>query len=228
MKVSFVNETQFLDILNRQLFDPSFEGVVHVSGSILAVDSKRTNGRILKRILNEHLFSISLGLGMIRNNIYFNIIDKKIQQLLTGGLIGFYVDKYHIWEKPKMYERYRHLFEHDGPKVLSLTDLEAGFVIWLVVLSFSLVAFILEWIARLRDFIVVMFVLNAFFEEKQIIMRQNSETIFFKENSVVDSDEPEAESVEKDTESMISETDSTESIIQSIIAERLAVVEVYE
>lgn len=76
------------------------------------------------------------------NHELLESFDDQLQHLTSGGLIDYFTSFYNEFLDPK---RYEHLYPIE-PKVLSLELLEAGFVIWLVSISISVVVFILELI----------------------------------------------------------------------------------
>lgn len=109
-----------------------------------------------------------------RNNKLFNILDLKIQQLQSAGIIQklikdrekIFIHRNYI--KPKMLtkEYLRDIYPKsfpEGPKVLTMEHLEAGFFVWLTSLTLALITFILELINRLIDFLVVKNILTAFY-----------------------------------------------------------------
>lgn len=73
------------------------------------------------------------------HNMFFEALDKKIQQLIEGGLIEYHLEKFYDRMKPARYATQKESF-----KVLTLGELEAGFVISLVPLVLSIVVFCVE------------------------------------------------------------------------------------
>lgn len=111
-----------------------------------------------------------------RNHKFFEIFDLKTQQLFTGGIFLHHAENYKKYWDPNYYKRPELLTKDyleniypakftDGPKVLTMADhLEAGFVIWILSISFAFVVFIIEWIIRLKDYLVCKVVLGAFYK----------------------------------------------------------------
>lgn len=64
-------------------------------------------------------------------------------------------------------KRYAHLFAA-SPQVLTMEHLQAGFVIWLVSILVSLTAFTLEWLVRLKDYLLIKHLLTAFYEQRSL------------------------------------------------------------
>lgn len=73
---------------------------------------------------------------------------------------------YSKYVDPKYYE---HLFR-DEPKVLTMSHLEAGFMIWLGSLSLAFVAFMGEWLIKVMEYFIVKHILKAYFILKQCPM----------------------------------------------------------
>lgn len=140
----------------KQIFDPEFKESILVGGSNLYLDVQFSKGKLLDRILKQRLAHDASGMLFPRNHKLFDIFNRKIQQLLTGGIINHFTDE---WFKYLDAKRYAHLYP-EGPKVLTMKHLEAGFVLWLVSISFAIMAFSCEWIIRLKNFCVMKCVLE--------------------------------------------------------------------
>lgn len=104
-----------------------------------------SQGKLLERIVNERLWVDMTGMSFKANDKFYETFNRKFQQMFTAGLI----DHFKAYNKEKMNPKlYAHL-NAGGPQVLTMEHLEAGFVVWLVSLSFAVLAFILEWIVKL-------------------------------------------------------------------------------
>lgn len=138
--------------MSRDIFNESFKGGYHLPGLLrheFVADSK---GKLLKRILHDRLKSEMYGMGILRNDKLFGIIDKKMQQLYEAGIIQNCYADFDIYSSTKYYERFE---ESEKPKVLTHETLEAGFVIWLVTILFSIIAFICEWLIKAAEFFMI-------------------------------------------------------------------------
>lgn len=127
------------------MFNSTFKDAIHIRGDLLWQTSQNTQGRLLKLLIKERFALAMMGIHFPRNHKLFEIFDRKLQQMLAAGLINYHVAEELLWMKPKSYEKYRNKFENDDPKILSIKDLKAGFVIWLCSIVISMVAFIFEW-----------------------------------------------------------------------------------
>lgn len=130
------------------------------------------------RIIKESFITFSCGLETPRNHMLFNIFDLKMQQLLAAGIIQLLMKKHErldpeSFKKPQLLTKeylrdvYPKLYPK-GPKVLTMEHLEAGFVVWMASLLLASITFMLEWINRMADILVIKFILTAFYEEKKL------------------------------------------------------------
>lgn len=94
-----------------------------------------------------------------------NIIDRRMQQLFSGGLIEYYDSEYKDLVKLK---RYEHLQEPKGAKVLTMKHLQAGFVVWMITVTIAIFVFLFEWIYRLSKNLLFMFIISLFFKQEQL------------------------------------------------------------
>jgi hypothetical protein len=110
----------------------------------LYIDAKYSNGLFLTRLTKQRMALDASGMVFPKNHKLFEIFDRKIQQLLSGGIINHYTEEWFQYLNPK---RYAHLKSQD-PEVLKMSDLEAGFMVWLITILIATLAFLFEWIFR--------------------------------------------------------------------------------
>lgn len=92
-------------------------------------------------------------------SIFYEIVKRNIKQLLEAGLIDFYA-KY-------FFEPYEQFVEpKDDAQVLTLKELEGGFVVICVSLLICVIVFCLEWIFKLKDLILKSAILKSYFPAK--------------------------------------------------------------
>lgn len=119
----------------------------------------------MQRVLKEDLFTEMNALSFQQNHVFYEIFNRKLQQLIDAGITNYHIDNEFESLNPKQYE---HLYVNE-PKILTLFDLEAGFEVWLVTLAFAIAVFMFEWLVRFKDFLVFKYVFGAFCEQiKQI------------------------------------------------------------
>jgi hypothetical protein len=91
-------------------------------------------------ILNQRFFVTSVGLATSNNHFIFPLADDVMQNLISAG-IPQHLEKFHI-------DSILHPYQDDDdakePIVLSIDDLNFGFIIWLVTSGVSVAAFIFE------------------------------------------------------------------------------------
>ncbi|KAG5669302.1 hypothetical protein PVAND_017190 [Polypedilum vanderplanki] len=95
-------------------------------------------GKTLETIKNERI-SKSITASMGKNNLIIYELNKLLNQLIPSG-IPKYLSDYGFWLK----FRPRDEVIVDTKKILSLNDLEFGFVIWLVSISIAILVFVVE------------------------------------------------------------------------------------
>jgi hypothetical protein len=112
----------------------------------------------MKRVLaDDPLNEYCCGMRFPTNHKLYENFNKVIQKLHEAGIINHMIDKYKKYLDPKYYEKpvkihkqylettYSNSFEN-GPQVLTLSDLEFGFMIWLGTLVLPFVAFFFEFL----------------------------------------------------------------------------------
>lgn len=111
------------------------------------------------------------GMQFPRNHRLYDIIDRKTRQLFTGGITNFYAEEFF---KVLNADRYEHLYR-EGPKVLTMKHLEAGFVTWLVTICFATFVFFCEWINKFREYLGFQHLMTVFYKQRRGNLRsQNS------------------------------------------------------
>lgn len=133
----------------------------------------KTNGTFLKRILKDRVMLKMYGMLFPYFDPLFSVFDRKLQQLVAGGLINHYTAEYDEKLNPK---RFEHLHQ-SGPEILTMQTLEAGFVVWMVSVFFAVLIFMYEWIIRFAEYLVVKWILIAYFNELELQMKITSQII---------------------------------------------------
>lgn len=77
---------------------------------------------------------------MLRNNFLFKQTENVVQRFTQMGIMQ-HILEYHIWicNRPII------TIEENDPKVLTMDDLEFGFIIWLTVIFVSILGFLFEY-----------------------------------------------------------------------------------
>jgi hypothetical protein len=102
----------------------------------------KTFGRSLPKMQNERIGRI-LSIYMSSNNMLMLQLNQLVSRLVSTGIVKHHVD-YGYW----YFSRPADVNIEDPRRILSLTDLQYGFVLWLVACLVSCVCFICEllWI----------------------------------------------------------------------------------
>jgi hypothetical protein len=164
--------------LVTKLDDSSFRVGIHIRLREAHQFAKLTRGEFQNRFIDDSFNEVFCSLKFSRYHKFYHSFNKAIKQLHTAGITEHFIDKWKKYLQPKFYEKpimlhkkylettYKNSFE-DGPKVLSLRDLEFGFVVWCASLILPLLIFIVEILLALKDFIIMKCVLKTFFDQQQ-------------------------------------------------------------
>lgn len=106
------------------------------------------------------------------NHRFIQTLAKKLQQFVEAGLLDYNSRYWFDKTDPKRVE------VETGPQVLTLNELEAGFVVCMVPLAISIIAFGLEWLPTLKDLIVFSFIFKQLFEIR-FSSQQTSSRLWF-------------------------------------------------
>lgn len=112
---------------------------------------------------------------------FFNSFNEKFKQMFEAGLFDQY-----IREAEEFFKRHTSEYSENSGKVLTLQELEAGFVVCMVPLLLAVVVFCLEWIVTLKDLVVFLCIFQAFFKTKHVEMAKNFKSgglLICRENS---------------------------------------------
>lgn len=105
-----------------------------------------------------------------QRHFFFEVFDRKIQQLLEAHLIDHNLKNDNDEGNLKQFDKHEQPF-----KVLTLDELEAGFVISIAPLALSLVAFCLEWLVTIKDLFVFFITFKTYFRMKKHEQYQQTE-----------------------------------------------------
>lgn len=129
-----------------------------------------TNGKFLNRIQGTNIFTSMCGLVFPKGHKLFSIFDEKFQRMFNYGIIDYELKD--IWN---FLDRKRFFTYDNSPEVLTLKHLEAGFVVWLVAVSFACIAFACEWLVKLIEYLIIRLILNALYLDRKgsLTLKQN-------------------------------------------------------
>lgn len=91
----------------------------------------------------------------------FDAFDRKLQQYIEADLINYNLKDFHERADPKKFEEFNEPFA-----VLTLEELEAGFVVCMIPLVLSIFVFGFEWLRTMKDLVVFLFIFKKYFEVK--------------------------------------------------------------
>lgn len=168
---------EYRDVIYDQIHDPKFIGCVHIHTRYIHLLAYRSRGEIMKRLLKEPFITEFCGMEFPRNHKLFDVLNYNTHQLFEAGITNYQANYNQQLLNPNLYREpivftkeylhriYGKLYP-EGPQILTMENLEAGFAIWLVCVSFAIAAFAAEWLVRLKDFAVTWFILSAFYINK--------------------------------------------------------------
>lgn len=103
-------------------------------------------------------------------NFFFEILDRKLQQYIEGDLIDYNKRAHFKDSDPKKFEVHQESFA-----VLTLNELESGFAVSMLPLVFGVFLFIAEWIPRLKELIIVLYIFKTYFDVEHSHQSKNRE-----------------------------------------------------
>lgn len=129
-----LDEKHFLDPDSKNtLLMPRFPGTD--KKSVLFYHREKAN---LMKIMKNDLFKSPLGFATVRNSIFFRMFKINLQRLFEAGITNiFNIEQVRI----ELVGNYKVTEANDEPKVLTMQDLKAGFIIWLVAVSGAILVF---------------------------------------------------------------------------------------
>lgn len=93
------------------------------------------------KFTKDDVFVHKIGIGFIRNSINFKLFRDEFEKLFESGI-------HHVTEqklfKDKLMKSLKVVAQEIEIKVLTLEDLESGFVIWLIAVLITIIIFICE------------------------------------------------------------------------------------
>lgn len=97
------------------------------------------------------------------SHFLFETFDRKFQQYIEADLINYNIRKYEEDNNYKAFKSYKEPFS-----VLTLGELEAGFVVCVVPLCLSIFVFCIEWMVTLKDLVLFMYIFEKYFVLKHL------------------------------------------------------------
>lgn len=117
------------------LVDDSRHGVV-VNRYIMNILLNLSEGKIKFTQLDERIITDHIDFIFHKNNFMYKAFDRKLVQMIEGGIAERNVGEYD--------SRYKYEEPEGGPVVLTLSHLGVGFQFWLVFLIICVAFFVLE------------------------------------------------------------------------------------
>jgi hypothetical protein len=179
MNIQIERQREYEIARDQKLYDPSFKGGVGLDLLDLRAQAKLSNGAILTLLHTKEKLYKDEHCGMSsENGRHTDLLNNVTIRLFEAGIIQHWMDEskkfldFNYYQRPLMLTKeYLHQIypktHPEGPQELDLFGLEAGFVIYLAATGLSLLAFGLEWLCRFKDYLIVHYLLTAFYEAKR-------------------------------------------------------------
>jgi hypothetical protein len=217
-------EIYYNEASEQRIFNAKFKkiGLVIPQDDVLT-QTKLSRGEIMKRVLQTPVETLTCGFEFPRNHKFYESFNRKIQQITEAGITNHHKERDKKYLDPKSYEKplkpHKKYFETtwrksfvNEPQVLTFSDLEFGFVVWLGSLILPLIAFIIECLVGLVNVLLFKRILSVYFERKKcralsfvvVVKVEKSSNLVLKENDF---------SVTKDLENITKDENDIETII---------------
>lgn len=145
----------------RTYFPGSKTAVFYNQASYVHVIRYELNRSLPPKLLKERLMLECRALKFKYFHWLYEIFDRKLQQYIEADLINYNTRKWDEDSNPKKYEEYKELFA-----ILTLGELEAGFVVCLVPFICSILVFTFEWLPTLKEIVVFLVIFKEYFKCK--------------------------------------------------------------
>lgn len=121
--------------------------------------AERLNKTVPPKLLPERYMLDPYVMFIEHRNFMFEIFDKAIEQHLQAGFFSY------CFATDDNVEYFKKRQKHEVPfKVLTLDELEAGFVVSTSPLVLSFAVFCFEWFVTLKDLVVFLFIFKTYFK----------------------------------------------------------------
>lgn len=127
------------------------------------------------KLLNERYLLESRSFLIRPYHFLFGIFDRKLRQYIEADLVNYNGRDFRRLSNPKGYEKATEPFA-----VLTLEELEAGFVVFMVLLVSSILMFAIEWLPTFKDLMVFLYIFKKYFDIKQFEQFEHSKAMTAK------------------------------------------------
>lgn len=141
----------------------------------MRIIKERLNRTEPPKLLKDRFMLTPRSLLFPQHHFLFEIFDQKLQRYIEADLVGYSL---RFWDNEgnlKRFETYKKTFA-----ILTLGELEAGFVVCLVPLVLSILVFAIEWLPTLKDLVVFLIIFQKFFDLRKIEQSKHSDFMKIK------------------------------------------------
>jgi hypothetical protein len=158
------------------IHDHRFKSVIHVPAFELDSLITYSKGDILPRIIKEPALKSSNSMLFPRNHRLFEPFNKVIKEAVTAGIIDHLSGNLKNLINHKRYQK----LHFEGFRPMNLDHLKAGFVIWLVAITFPIAAFVAEWIVFGLPKFIFRYIFSSYIKNLEQISRNRGEELQLK------------------------------------------------
>lgn len=150
---------EFMDAYKRTYIPGSKTAVLYKKEWLYSMVVLRINKIDPPKLLKDRYMLETIGFAMEPHNFLFDVFNRKLQHYIEADLINYNaMVRAGIYDDPKKYAENKDPFA-----VLTLKELEAGFVVCIVPFILSIFVFGLEWLRTVLYLAANLFVLNEYF-----------------------------------------------------------------
>lgn len=139
-------DIEFYTAYERTYIPGSKTAAVYKDDMYYSVVLQKMNRTDHPKLLDGRFMLEARAFAFSRNHFLLEIFDRKLQQYIEADLVNYHYKHYYDRVNPKAYEKSAEPFA-----ILTMGELEAGFVVCLVPLALSIVVFAIELLTKFKE-----------------------------------------------------------------------------
>lgn len=153
-----------------RLYTPGTKTAVFYAEAMYPVVPTELNRTEPPKLLEERFMLESLVILMPPLHFLSDMFDRQLQKYIEAGMIDCYTKRWLNKYNPARFKEFKLPFA-----TLTLDELEAGFVVFLVPLALSILAFVIELMPTLKNLLVFSSIFRKYFKVKESEQRLHSQ-----------------------------------------------------
>lgn len=146
----------------RNVQEPGNKFAMEVDSYLLLEMSQR-EVTLEAKILQERSSGEHTVLYLPAHHKFFSSFNKKFKQMFEAGLFNVYLN-----EEKEFFIKNTTKVTEEAFKVLTMEELEAGFVVCMVPMLMAVTVFLCEWVVTTTTLVVTLCIFRAFYATRQI------------------------------------------------------------